>query len=227
MQAFEQQHSKVPFLVRHRVAASVLGVLLVAGVAFGAVGGAGLIRSWLMTMEVNGELVEVREISVEEDGSTRIDVPLDLRNMEPGDEVALTFEGAAGEGTTNVTVDFADGSGRATILMGGEQVAEIKDLPTDAEALNLIFASQPSNERLAELLGDQFDPDHPGESLAAFLKSASQEEKLRVLSALCGKDLPVGAGKTCQAQIVIGSCEPKPPAEPTEPSEPADPQPEK
>lgn len=213
MQAFDHNQQTVPFLLRHRVAASVLGVLLAAGVTFGAVGGMELVRGWLMTMEVNGEVIEVREIVPDEDGAAFVEVPLDLSEFETGDGVTLTFAGETCDKPVDMKIEFADGSGTATIKMGDKKLADIDSLPTDDAMLNVIFSSQPSDERLAELLGDDFDPEDPSGSLAAFLKAASPEGKLRVLTAICGKIAPADCKQPCEAQIFIGSIAPDPPEE--------------
>ncbi len=113
-------------LGRHRLVAAGLAVLVLGSVGFAAGGGIAMVRSWLVTVEVNGTVVEVREVIPEEDGSITFVLPLpDLPESEDGDEVTVSIDTIEAEG-----LEAANGDGEMktinVVFEGSDATIEVK-----------------------------------------------------------------------------------------------------
>ncbi len=114
MQAF-QAHTQPSFTARHRILVPVLAVLLVGTVAFAASGGYALVRNWVFTMTVNGQVVYDGKVQTDEQGNASFTVPLPEK---PGETtIDLTGTAAPGESqTVSVTVTpEGDDQARVTV----------------------------------------------------------------------------------------------------------------
>ena len=109
MRAFEANKS-VSRIGQHRVLIPVLVVLVLGSVAFAAAGGVGLIKSWFVTTEINGEVVDVREIVPNEDGSASFTIPVTAAEGE--NTISLSLEGEAnpGEGDQQIATITIEGT---------------------------------------------------------------------------------------------------------------------
>ncbi len=110
---------------RPRLVAAGLAVLVLGSAGFAAAGGVDVVRSWFVTVEVNGNVVEVRGVLPEKDGSTTFVLPLpDLPESEDGDEVTVTIDAIEAEG-----LDAGDGNGEMrtinVVLEGSDATIEV------------------------------------------------------------------------------------------------------
>ncbi len=96
---------------RHRTALAALAVLALVSVGFGA--GVLVGKSLRVTTSVNGQVVDTRDISLDENGAASFSVPLDGDTGEVA-EVSMTFEGetTGPEGTATIDIS-ADGDDNA------------------------------------------------------------------------------------------------------------------
>ena len=86
MRAFENRGSTSK-IRRHPLLAACLAVLLLGSLGFAAGGGIELVRSWFVTIEVNGEVIDSLEVVPDENGNAEFDIPpIEVE----GDEVAVT-----------------------------------------------------------------------------------------------------------------------------------------
>ncbi len=100
--------STASFYARHRILISAAGIVALATAGFAAAGGVGLIKSWFMTVTVNGKVVQAGEVVPGEDGQTVIRLP-DGALPEGENRVTVTLEGNADEGSGPVTVTVTGG----------------------------------------------------------------------------------------------------------------------
>ena len=107
MQAFESNRS-VSRLGHHRLLIMILAFLVVASAGFAAVGGVDMVRSWFVTTEINGQVIDARAVVPDENGVARFTIPPVPIDGEGQAEISMTIEGAAaGEGemtTVNVSM---------------------------------------------------------------------------------------------------------------------------
>jgi hypothetical protein len=96
-------HTPATRLGRYRVVVPILGILVIAGVAFAAVGGVALIKSWLVTTKINGQVVDTREVVPNDDGTAKYSVPISPPGNGP-QTVEMTVAGDDSGGTKTVTV---------------------------------------------------------------------------------------------------------------------------
>ena len=109
MQSFNENRSR-SFVARHRVLVPMLAVLLVAGVAFAAAGGIGLVKSWFVTVTVNGQVVGRQTVVVNEDGTaTFTSVVPAFEGGEAAVSATLTGDGTESGETVNVMTLEWDG----------------------------------------------------------------------------------------------------------------------
>ena len=123
MRASESNRS-APFVSRHRVLVPALAVLLLGSVVFAAAGGVDLVKGWIMTLtiEVDGEVVAVEDLVLDEEGRATFTLPDDL---EEGEMVTLNLEGEsphdeAGEGQM-ATIEVSVQDNVAEIQLGIEE----------------------------------------------------------------------------------------------------------
>ncbi len=91
---------------RYRVVVPVLAILVIAGVAFAAAGGVALVKSWLVTTKINGEVVDTREVVPNEDGSAKFSVPVGPPSGGTQTvEMSIAGDDSGGTKTVNVTSD--------------------------------------------------------------------------------------------------------------------------
>ncbi len=113
-------NSTTSFAARHRVLLSAIVLLLVVGVGFAAAGGIELIRSWLVTTSINGEVVDVQEVVPNEDGSASFTIQ--VPDIE-GDtaEIGMSIEGEGydpgGYKTLNIALDGGEVPGEAHVTI--------------------------------------------------------------------------------------------------------------
>ncbi len=112
MRAFENRGSTSE-IRRHPLLAACLAVLLLGSLGFAAGGGIEMVRSWFVTIEVNGEVIGSLEVVPDENGNAEFDIPpIEV----DGDEAVVTTitidSGECGEGdgeggmkTVSVTLD--------------------------------------------------------------------------------------------------------------------------
>ena len=105
-----------------RVWLPALVVLVLGGVVFAAAGGVDMVRGWFMTVtvEVDGEVVAVEDVVLDEQGQATITLPADA--MENGEE--LTFSIDAGEvpgdvesGTATIEISVEDNAAQIAVQM--------------------------------------------------------------------------------------------------------------
>jgi hypothetical protein len=110
MRAFENTGSTSK-IRRHPLLAACLAVLLLGSLGFAAAGGIEMVRSWFVTIEVNGEVIGPLEVVPDENGNAEFDIPpIEIE----GDEAAVatisidtgeTGDGEGGTKTVSVTLD--------------------------------------------------------------------------------------------------------------------------
>ncbi len=123
MREFASKKAATSRLGGHRVLIAALAVVLLGSVAFAAAGGMGLFKSLFVTMEVNGEEVEIGEVVLDENGTGTFDVPpLPIGEDEEYVTLSMTIEGGeAGElssedaDTVIVSVSMDDEVGVITV----------------------------------------------------------------------------------------------------------------
>ncbi|MFG0252893.1 MAG: hypothetical protein ACF8NJ_08485 [Phycisphaerales bacterium JB038] len=99
-------------LGRHRTALAALAVLALVSVGFGA--GVLVGKSLRVTTAVNGQVVDTRDITLDENGAASFSVPLDGDIGGEVAEVSMTFDGetVGPEGTAVIDIS-ADGADNA------------------------------------------------------------------------------------------------------------------
>lgn len=123
MQSMET-HKANSWITRHRVAASVLGVLVLASAGFAAAGGVEMVRSWFVSISINGEVVAEGEYAVDETGTATIPLP---EIQTEGDEAVISIElgseevpeGGSGQRTVNVSIE--DGEAKIQVVPEDEE----------------------------------------------------------------------------------------------------------
>jgi hypothetical protein len=112
MQQFHTRPSSSRF-GRHGALLTALALVVLAGVGFAAAGGVEIVRGWFMTVtvEVDGEVVTVEDVVLDEQGKATIALPPDA--LENGEELAFSIsqgcaEGAAEGGTATIDIAVKD-----------------------------------------------------------------------------------------------------------------------
>jgi hypothetical protein len=130
MRAFDNRGS-VSRIRRHPLLAACLAVLVLGSLGFAAAGGIEMVRSWFVTIEVNGEVIGSMEVVPDENGNAEFDIPpIDVE----GDEAAVTtitidsgeVDGGAGTAKT-VTVSLDEDGGHITVEQEEEDGEEEED----------------------------------------------------------------------------------------------------
>jgi hypothetical protein len=121
MQNFENP-PPVSLLARHKILVSVLAVLLLAGVSFAAAGGVELIRSWFLTIQVNGTVVHSGEIQVDEHGQDTLTLPKGSLQADQNGQVTVGLEmhGDASDGPQANTISITDGEKEVIVRVGSQ-----------------------------------------------------------------------------------------------------------
>jgi len=112
MRAFDSKRSVSRF-GRHPVLVSALAVLLLGSLGFAAAGGIEMVRSWFVTIEVNGEVIGPLEVVPDENGNAEFDIPpIEIEGDEAAVATITIDSGECGEGdgegstkTVSVTLD--------------------------------------------------------------------------------------------------------------------------
>jgi|WetSurMetagenome_2_1015567.scaffolds.fasta_scaffold148726_2 hypothetical protein len=121
MRSFGENRSR-SFVARHRVLVPMLAVLLVAGVAFAAAGGIGLVRSWFVTVTVNGQVVDQRTVVANEDGTaTFISTVPTSSGGEATISTTITGDGTNGDKTVHMTVESDGQDVKGTVTVQDDQ----------------------------------------------------------------------------------------------------------
>jgi hypothetical protein len=110
------------FLARHRILISALAVMLLAGVSFAAAGGVDLIRSWFLTIQVNGAVVHSGEIQVDEQGQATLTLPKGSLQADQDGHVTVGLEmhREAGDGPQANTISITDGEKEVIVRVGSQ-----------------------------------------------------------------------------------------------------------
>ena len=106
-----ETRTSTTFFARHRILVPAVAILAVATAGFAAVGGVGLIRSWFMTVEVNGKVVHTGEIQTDENGRATITLPEGSLPKDGEKQISVTLEGSPGEGSGATTVTVTEAGG--------------------------------------------------------------------------------------------------------------------
>ena len=119
MRAFEDRGSTSK-IRRHPLLAACLAVLLLGSLGFAAAGGIELVRSWFVTIEVNGEVITTQEVIPDENGNAEFDIP--PIEVEDGEVAVTTITIDSGEeededdGTMKtITVSLDEDGGHITV----------------------------------------------------------------------------------------------------------------
>ena len=118
MRAFEDKRS-TSRIRRHPLLAACLALLVLGSFGFAAAGGIEMVRSWFVTIEVNGEVIGSMEVIPDENGNAEFDIPpIEVE----GDEAAITTitidsgEAPGDAGTTKtVTVSLDEDGGHIQV----------------------------------------------------------------------------------------------------------------
>jgi hypothetical protein len=129
MRAFENRGS-VSRIRRHPLLAACLVVLVLGSLGFVAAGGVEMVRSWFVTIEVNGEVIGSMEVVPDENGNAEFNIPpIDVE----GDEAAVTTisidsgECGDGEGGMKMVSVTLDEDGRHITVEQEESEGENDD----------------------------------------------------------------------------------------------------
>jgi hypothetical protein len=117
MRSFDTQKT-ASFVARHRVLVPALALLLVASVGFAAAGGIELVRSWFITVTVDG-VTTTHEVVPNPDGSATVTIPLPPAEGEQR-IVEMSIESGAAdfpEGTKTVSVALSAGGDEAEVTI--------------------------------------------------------------------------------------------------------------
>jgi hypothetical protein len=93
---------------------------VLGAVAFAAAGGVGVIRTWLATTTVDGNVVDTREITVGEDHTATFEVP-----AAGATETTVTLENTGGSEGGEVVVNVAMDGTKASVT--------VKDAKSESE----------------------------------------------------------------------------------------------
>ncbi|MCK4873845.1 MAG: hypothetical protein KAS72_14085 [Phycisphaerales bacterium] len=127
MNHLESSHSST-LLSRHRTLFAAAAVLVLVSVGFATA--IVISRTLHVTTEINGEVIDSREVTLDESGSATFTIPTDSIESEDGTaEITMTLE--AGEGCEGDGMTVAE----ITIEGGGGDEAEvsIQTLPIESE----------------------------------------------------------------------------------------------
>jgi hypothetical protein len=121
MQNFENP-PPASLLARHKILVSALAVLLLAGASFAAAGGVGLIRSWFLTVQVNGNVVHSGEIQLDGQGQATLTLPKGSLQADQDGQVTVGLEmsGDASDGPEAKTISITDGEQEVTVRVGSQ-----------------------------------------------------------------------------------------------------------
>jgi len=116
------------FVTRHRSLVTGLVVLTLAGAGFAAAGGFALLASLFVTVEIDGEPVDTREVIVEENGVASYSFPLDPSTLSRDFTIGLRegeVHGVDVEGSATIDMTFSDD--RADVEITLEPVPPTED----------------------------------------------------------------------------------------------------
>lgn len=107
-------------LARHRVLIPVVAILAVATAGFAAVGGMELIKSWFMTVAVNGNVVHTGEIVTDENGQATITLPDGALRKDGENQVSVTLEGNADDEPGLKTITMTSEGSELIVQVGSQ-----------------------------------------------------------------------------------------------------------
>lgn len=119
MQEFQTKRSSSP-LGRHRMLAATLAVLLLGTAGFAAAGGVEAVRSWFITVELNGEQIDVElaEIVIDTEGdTTTMTVDLGELDVDVDGEATVTVTAIAQDLQGDIQPSASDAAGEETITI--------------------------------------------------------------------------------------------------------------
>lgn len=116
---------RLTFVHKHRFTVSAIAVLLLASAGFAAAGGVEWVRSWFVTVSINGEVVSQQAVVANEDGSATFTVPLPHPEGDSTEynicEIQLEGSGAAPDGTKTVNVSVSAEGEKAEVTITPEE----------------------------------------------------------------------------------------------------------
>ncbi|MBN2446561.1 MAG: hypothetical protein JXO22_07545 [Phycisphaerae bacterium] len=126
MREFDKVHSDSRG-VRRRLLMPALVIVALGGVSLAAAGGYAVIKGWLITTEVNGQVVDVREVTPDADGGVSFTLPDSA--IQPDEN---------GMATIGLSVDSGEATGAGTQTMVSVELTDdggphIKITPTPVE----------------------------------------------------------------------------------------------
>jgi hypothetical protein len=110
-------HSSASFLSRHRVLVPALIVLLVGGAAFAATGGYALVKSWFVTISVDGQVIHEGNVQTDERGNASFVVSLPGQPADGKMTLTMTGEGNPDHPETTVVTMTSEGDGQARVTI--------------------------------------------------------------------------------------------------------------
>ena len=119
MRAFEDKRS-TSRIRRHPLLAACLAVLVLGSFGFAAAGGIEMVRSWFVTIEVNGEVITTQEVIPDENGNAEFDLPPIEVDGDEATVTKITIDSGEveedGDGTTKmVTVSLDEDGGHIKV----------------------------------------------------------------------------------------------------------------
>lgn len=140
-------NTPVSFVARHRVLIPVVAVLILATAAFAAAGGVEMIKSLFITTSINGQVVDQRAVTLDENGSATFTVPLPTPSNGETAEVSMQFagDGDVPDGTkalTVVSIEAGEGADGAQVTIQTEPQAK----PADAGEATVTVKQDQSEE---------------------------------------------------------------------------------
>lgn len=99
MQEFDT-HKPATLFSRHRILIPALAILILGSLGFAAAGGIQLVRSLFVTTSINGEVVDVSEVILDEGGRGTFTIPIEPTDGLETLEISMEGEYVADDGTT-------------------------------------------------------------------------------------------------------------------------------
>lgn len=119
MQEFQTKCSSSR-LGRHRVLAATLAVLLLGTAGFAAAGGVEAVKSWFITVELNGEQIdlELAEIAIDTQGdTTTMTVDVGGLDLDVDGEATVTVTATAQDLQGDIRPSTSDAAGEETMTI--------------------------------------------------------------------------------------------------------------
>lgn len=116
---------------RHPVLAITLACVVLGSFGFAAAGGIEMIKSWFVSIEINGEQYDF-EVVPDDDGVATLVVPVTTTGEEGETQLTVEFTGEPGDGDGQKRIDVTV-EGTVDPDGDGEAVIEIRETDADDE----------------------------------------------------------------------------------------------